>query len=126
MPNTPSPKYQILKRQRPWREAYYYQKTEVLYQLTYRFCERFLPAHGDRTVDQMIQAARSGKQNIIEGTEDGVASTEMYVKLLNVARSSIQELREDYREIFARGTIDWKITNHTSINGASKRWPTLP
>ena len=108
MPNTPSPKYQILKRQRPWREAYYYQKTEVLYQLTYRFCERFLPAHGDRTVDQMIQAARSGKQNIIEGTEDGVASTEIYVKLLNVARSSIQELREDYRDyLLAHNLIIW-------------------
>ena len=84
--------YQILKRQRPWRDAYFYQKSEVLYQMTYQFCKRFLPAYGDRMVDQMIQAARSGKQNIIEGTEDGVTSTEMYIKLLNVARSSIQEL----------------------------------
>jgi len=91
-------KYQILKRQKPWREAYYYQKTEVLYQLTYVFCQRFLPAHGDRTVDQMVQAARSGKQNIIEGTEDGETSTEMHVKLLNGARASLQELREDYRD----------------------------
>lgn len=90
--------YQILRRQKPWRDAFYYQKAEVLYQLTYVFCQRFLPAHGDRTVDQMIQAARSGKQNIIEGTEDGETSTEMYVKLLNVARSSLQELREDYRD----------------------------
>lgn len=87
-------KYQVLKRQMPWREAYYYQKSEVLYQLTYTFCQRFLPSHGDRTVDQMVQAARSGKQNIIEGTEDGETSTEMHIKLLNVARSSLQELRE--------------------------------
>ena len=91
-------KYQILKRQKPWRDAYYYQKTEVLYQMTFVFCKRFLPAHGDRTVDQMVQAARSGKQNIVEGTEDGETSTEMYVKLMNVARSSLQELREDYRD----------------------------
>lgn len=91
-------KYQVLKRQMPWREAYYYQKSEVLYQLTYTFCQRFLPSHGDRTVDQMVQAARSGKQNIIEGTEDGETSTEMHIKLLNVARSSLQELREDYRD----------------------------
>lgn len=90
--------YQILKRQMPWRDAFYYQKSEVLYQLTYVFCQRFLPAHGDRTVDQMVQAARSGKQNIVEGTEDGQTSTEMQVKLLNVARSSLQELREDYRD----------------------------
>ena len=101
-------KYQILKRQRPWREYYYYQKAEVLYHLTFVFCKRFLPAHGDRTVDQMVQAARSGKQNIIEGTEDGVTSTEMYVKLMNVARSSIQELREDYRDyLVSRNLVVW-------------------
>jgi four helix bundle suffix protein len=46
----------------------------------------------------MIQAARSGKQNIIEGMEDGVASSEMQIKLLNVARASLQELREDYKD----------------------------
>jgi four helix bundle suffix protein len=88
----------ILKRQKPWREAYYYQKSDTLYQLTYVFCQRFLSKHGDRTVDQMIQAARSGKQNIIEGTEAGETSTETHIKLLNVARSSLQELREDYKD----------------------------
>ena len=101
-------KYQVLKRQKPWRDAYYYQKAEVLYQLTFVFCQRFLPAHGDRTVDQMVQAARSGKQNIIEGTEDGETSTEMHIKLLNVARSSIQELREDYRDyLLSRNLMIW-------------------
>ena len=105
-------RYQVLKRQRPWRDAYFYQKSEVLYQMTYQFCKRFLPAYGDRTVDQMIQAARSGKQNIIEGTEDGVASTEMYIKLLNVARSSIQELREDYRDyLISRNLIIWSASH---------------
>ena len=90
--------YQILKRQIPWRDSYFYQKSEVLYHLTFTFCKRFLPKYGDRTVDQMIQAARSGKQNIIEGMEDGVASSEMQIKLLNVARASLQELREDYKD----------------------------
>lgn len=99
---------QVLKRQAPWRNTYFYQKSEVLYHLTYVFCKRFLPAHGDRTVDQMIQAARSGKQNIVEGIEDGVASTEMQLKLLNVARSSIQELREDYRDyLISRNLTIW-------------------
>lgn len=101
-------KYQVLKRQKPWRDAFFYQKTEVLYQMTYIFCQRFLPQHGDRTVDQMIQAARSGKQNIIEGTEDGETSTEMHIKLLNVARSSLQELREDYRDfLISRNMTIW-------------------
>jgi four helix bundle suffix protein len=66
--------------------------------MTFAFCDRFLPRHGDRTVDQMVQAARSGKQNIIEGSEDGKTSTQMELQLLNVARSSIHELREDYKD----------------------------
>ena len=66
--------------------------------MTYVFCERFLPQYGDRTVDQMVQAARSGKQNIVEGSEDGKTSTEMELKLLNVARASIGELRQDYED----------------------------
>jgi len=81
-----------------WKELRFYQKSEALYQMTFVFCERFLPKHGDRTVDQMVQAARSGKQNIIEGSEDGKTSTEMELKLLNVARSSIHELREDFKD----------------------------
>ncbi|MGI6242116.1 MAG: four helix bundle suffix domain-containing protein [Prevotella sp.] len=81
-----------------WRRLYFYQKTDTLYQLTYIFCKRFLPKYGDRTVDQMVQAARSGKQNIVEGIEDGRSSTEMQLRLINVARSSLQELREDYQD----------------------------
>lgn len=100
--------YHVLKRQKPWRDAYYYQKSEVIYQLTYAFCHRFLPAYGDRTVDQMIQAARSGKQNIVEGTEDGETSTEMHLKLLGVARSSLQELCQDYRDyLISRQLTIW-------------------
>ncbi|MBQ6047656.1 MAG: four helix bundle suffix domain-containing protein [Bacteroidales bacterium] len=105
-------KYQILNRQMPFSATYYYQKSEVLYQLTFAFCRRFLPTHGDRTVDQMIQAARSGKQNIVEGTEDGVSSTEMQLKLLNVARASLQELREDYKDyLTARNLPIWDDSN---------------
>lgn len=79
-----------------WKELRFYQKTDVLYQLTYVFCERFLPKYGDRTVDQMRQAARSGKQNIVEGAEDGKMSNEMELRLMNVARGSIGELRQDF------------------------------
>jgi hypothetical protein len=49
-----------------YQELLSYQKAEVVYDLTYRFCQRFL-TRGDRTIDQMVQAARSGKQNIVEG-----------------------------------------------------------
>ena len=53
----------VLRVQSNWKELWFYQKTVVLYQMTYVFCQRFLPKYGDRTVDQMVQAARSGKQN---------------------------------------------------------------
>ncbi|MFA5701279.1 MAG: four helix bundle suffix domain-containing protein [Desulfuromonas sp.] len=74
-----------------------YQKSAVVYQLTYRFCQRFL-RRGDRTIDQMVQAARSGKQNIIEGSKAATTSKEMEIKLTNVARASQEELLEDYRD----------------------------
>ena len=92
----------ILKNQTHWEGLYYYRKSVVLYQMTVAFCRRFLPARGDRTVDQMVQAARSGKQNILEGLADGVASTEMELKLLNVARASLKELREDFFVYFSQ------------------------
>ena len=87
----------VLKRQNNWENLYFYQKTDVLYQLTYAFTTRFL-VKGDRTIDQMVQAARSGKQNIVEGSADGVASSEMEIRLMNVARASIKELKEDYAD----------------------------
>ncbi len=80
-----------------YRTLLSYQKSEVIYEITYRFCQRFLQK-GDRTTDQMIQAARSGKQNIIEGSKAGTTSKEMEIKLTNVARASLEELLEDYRD----------------------------
>ncbi|MBE0504155.1 MAG: four helix bundle protein [Desulfuromonadales bacterium] len=74
-----------------------YQKSEVVYQITYRFCQSFLKK-SDRTVDQMVQAARSGKQNIVEGSKAAPTSKEMEIKLTNVARASLEELLEDYRD----------------------------
>lgn len=96
--NSDKPFKSIFRQVPKWQDLWFYQKSEVLYQMTYVFCERFLPQYGDRTVDQMVQAARSGKQNIVEGSEDGKTSTEMELKLLNVARASIGELRQDYED----------------------------
>lgn len=110
----------ILRPQTNWEKLYFYQKTVVLYQMTYVFCRRFLPKHGDRTVDQMVQAARSGKQNIVEGCADGVTSTEMELKLLNVARASIKELKEDYLDyIRSRGLALWGA-KHPRYDGLLK------
>ena len=91
-------KGKVLKKAVVWKDLYFYRKSDALYQLTVEFCKRYLPTHGDRTVDQMVQAARSGKQNIVEGSEDGQTSSEMEIKLMNVARGSLQELRIDYQD----------------------------
>ena len=102
---------QVLRKQANWEDLYFYQKSVVLYQLTFVFTKRFL-TRGDRTIDQMVQAARSGKQNIVEGSADGVTSMEMELKLLNVARSSIKELKEDYEDyIVSRHLTRWMTGN---------------
>ncbi len=99
----------VLRREKDWESLYFYQKTVVLYQMTYVFCQRFLPKYGDRTVDQMVQAARSGKQNIVEGMADGVTSMELELKLMNVARASLKELREDYEDyLLSRQLPRWQ------------------
>ena len=84
-----------------YRNLLSYRRAEIVYDATVRFCRRFL-APRDRTVDQMIQAARSGKQNIIEGSVASATSKETEIKLTNVARSSLHELLADYRD-FLRG-----------------------
>jgi four helix bundle suffix protein len=74
-----------------------FQKARIVYDGTVCFCGRFLEKR-DRTVDQMVQAARSGKQNILEGSQASGTSKEMEIKLINVARASLEELLEDYRD----------------------------
>jgi len=88
-------------------KLYFYQKADTLYQLTYTFISRYL-MQNDRTRDQMLQAARSGKQNIVEGIAEGVTSIKMEVQLLNVLRASIRELKEDYIDYLkTRGLSHW-------------------
>lgn len=74
-----------------------YQKADIIYQITYDFCSRFLQK-GDRTIDQMVQAARSGKQNIVEGCAASSTSSKTEIRLINVAKASLQELLEDYED----------------------------
>ena len=72
-----------------------FKKAEVVYDLTFRFAHKYL-SRGDRTIDQMILSARSGKKNILEGSKAGRASKETELKLTNVARASLEELLDDY------------------------------
>ena len=74
-----------------------YRKAEIIYDFTFRFSDRFL-SRGDRTIDQMVQSARSGKQNIAEGCKAPITSAETELKLVNVARASLEELLLDYQD----------------------------
>jgi four helix bundle suffix protein len=80
-----------------YEELLSFQKARIVYDATVCFCERFLEKR-DRTVDQIVQAARSGKQNILEGSQASGTSKETELKLMNVARASLEELLEDYRD----------------------------
>ena len=94
MPESPE---HFLQKTGNYRALHAYRKAEVIYDFTFRFCKKFL-AIGDRTHDQMVQAARSGKQNIAEGSKASVTSTETEIKLINVARASLEELLLDYQD----------------------------
>src|SRR5512143_2010995 len=74
-----------------------FQKARIVYDGTVWFCKHFLEKR-DRTYDQMVQAARSGKQNIIEGSQASGTSKATEIKLTNVARASLEELLADYRD----------------------------
>lgn len=80
-----------------YRNLITYQKSEIIYDGTVHFCNRFFEKY-DRTIDPMVQAARSGKQNIAEASMASATSKETEIKLTNVARASLEELMIDYED----------------------------
>lgn len=107
----------IFRKVANYKELHVYQKSEVLVLLTDVFCKRFLPLYGDRRVDQMNMAARCGKQNIVEGCEEGLTSSKMEVNLVNVGRASFQELREDYEDYLKRNNLSVWDKDHPRFDG---------
>ena len=94
-----------------------FQKSECIYDITLYFVAHYLPKIGDRTVDQMVQAARSGKQNIAEGNETGTTSMEACIKLVNVAKASLKELQEDYEDYLRNhGNQFWDVNSQQCRN----------
>ena len=99
-----------------YKKLIVYRKSDVVYEGTVTFCRRFLPAHGDRTVDQMIQAARSCKQNIAEGSSASGTSKETELKLTNVARATLDELMEDYLDYLkSHGFAEWPRSDEKAV-----------
>lgn len=97
----------FIPQQGRYRSLRVYQLAEIIYDITYIFTQKYL-SKGDRTIDQMVQAARSGKQNIAEGSAAGATSKETEIKLTNVAKASLQELLIDYEDYLrVRGLELW-------------------
>lgn len=99
---------ELIPRRGNYKKLLSYQKTEVIFEMTYYFCHHYLQ-RGDRTIDQMVQAARSGKQNIVEGCSASATSNKTEIKLVSVAKASLQELLEDYEDYLrTRGHRQWE------------------
>ena len=102
---------EFIRQDNNYRTLKAFQKAECVYDVTYYFANKFL-TKGDRTIDQMVQAARSGKQNLAEGNIDGVTSKEMEIKLTNVNRASLHELLLDYDDYLrVRGLEQWSFND---------------
>jgi four helix bundle suffix protein len=98
-----------------YQKLFSFRKAEIIYDATVYFCARFLDKR-DRTYDQMIQAARSGKQNIVEGSMASGTSKEAEIKLTNVARASLEELLTDYRDFLRnRGLRLWDKNSREAL-----------
>jgi restriction system protein len=80
-----------------YRDLKSFHTVTIIYDATYWFCEKHLPRHS-RTIDQMVQAARSGRQNIAEGSRASATSSQTELRLVNVARASLDELLLDYED----------------------------
>ncbi len=102
-------KSDFLPKRGNYRDLLIYQKAECIYDITYYFAHHYLEK-GDRTIDQMVQAARSGKQNIVEGSAASTMSRETELKLTQVAKASLQELLVDYEDYLrVRGLEQWGL-----------------
>ena len=102
---------ELIKRQGDHHNLICYRKAELLFDMTYHFAHSAF-TKGNRTIDQMVQAARSGKQNIVEGNADIETSLEMGIKLLNIAKASFQELLSDYEDFLrVNGFRQWEPTS---------------
>src|SRR5450756_1746547 len=97
----------LLRPSGGYRKLRSFQVTTIIYDATVAFCERFIDKRS-RTVDQMVQAARSGLQNIAEGSRASATSSQTELRLVNVARASLDELLLDYEDFLRqRGLRQW-------------------
>lgn len=97
-----------------YRKLKSFQLAQLVYDVTVRFCERYVD-HRSRTCDQMVQAARSGTQNIAEGSQASGTSKKTELKLTNVARASLEELRLDYEDFLRQRELPLLAPDHPAL-----------
>ena len=108
-----------------YRKLKSFQVAQLVYDVTVRFCDRYIEKRS-RTHDQMVQAARSGVQNIAEGSQASGTSKKTELKLTNVARASLEELRLDYEDFLRqRGLEEWPPEHPALMRFKAKRCATL-
>ena len=109
-PHTPLEPQPFLPKKGNYRDLIVYQKAECIYDLTFYFAHHYFVERKDRTIDQVVQAARSAKQNIAEGSAAASTSAETEIKLTGVARASMKEVLEDYIDYLrTRGLEQWPL-----------------
>ena len=116
-PEKPSPG--LIAPHGGYRELKSYQNAEIVYDATVRFCDRFVDRRS-RTHDQMVQAARSGKQNIAEGSMASGTSKKTELKLVGVARASLEELLLDYQDFLRQRSLAVWEKNHSTAQTVRK------
>ena len=116
---------QLIPRHGGYRKLKSFQLAQLIYDVTVRFCERYIKSNS-RTRDQMTQAARSGVQNIAEGSQASGTSKKTELKLTNVARASLEELRLDYEDFLRQqGFSKWAPTHPALLRFKNRRCSTL-
>jgi len=120
-----SPVHRRLRPSGGYRELRSFQVTTVIYDATVLFCDRFVDKRS-RTHDQMVQAARSGRQNIAEGSRAAATSSQTELRLVNVARASLDELLLDYEDFLRqRGKRQWKKDDPEAREVRAVGWQTI-
>ena len=108
------PREELIPKHGGYRKLKSFRLAQLIYDLTVRFCDRYIDKK-DRTRDQMVQAARSGTQNIAEGSQASGTSKKMELKLTNVARASLEELRLDYEDFLRQRGLPQLVPNDSAM-----------
>ncbi|MHB9031399.1 MAG: four helix bundle suffix domain-containing protein [Candidatus Latescibacterota bacterium] len=115
---------ELIPKHGGYRKLKSFQVAQLIYDVTVRFCDRYIDKFS-RTRDQMVQAARSGVQNIAEGSQASATSKKTALKLTQVARASLEELKLDYEDFLRQRGLTKLEPNHPALMRFKQRKPQI-